>query len=194
MLTLTVRPRRSTAGVARVGGAEAWAGAALLIAVAVAGTVAWGPNGPVIALALAPAVAAAVVDHRTGRVPDRLVVVSCAVTGSLAAVASLAGRSAFPAVIAGALAMMLPLLLLHLAAPDAMGFGDVKLAVPLGAVVGIADWRLALVVLALASGAALMIAVARRRSSIAFGPALVTATSAVVLLIATLGWEVPRWR
>lgn len=194
MLTLTIPPRRSPAGVARAGGAEVWAGAALLIAVAAAGTVAWGPIGLVVGLALAPAVAASVVDHRTGRLPDRLVAASAAVTGSLAAVASLAGRSAFPAVITGALAMMLPLLLLHLAVPEAMGFGDVKLAAPLGAVVGVADWRLALVVLALASGAALVLAVARRRTSVAFGPALVTATAAVLLLVAVLGWEVARWR
>ena len=96
--------------------------------------------------------------------------------------------------IAGALAMALPLLVLHLATPQAMGFGDVKLAVVLGAAVGVADWRLALVVLALASGAAVAVAVVRRRSSIAFGPALAAATCAVLVLIATLGWEVPRWR
>ena len=52
----------------------------------------------------------------------------------------------------GAALMAAPLLVLHLVSPPSMGFGDVKLALLLGAAVGVLDWQLAIPALALAAG------------------------------------------
>ena len=78
-----------------------------------------------------------------------------------------------------------PLLLLHLLAPGSMGFGDVKMALVLGAAVGAVHWQLALVTIALAAGATATVALLRRMNEIAFGPGLVGA-AAFSLLAHTL--------
>ena len=66
--------------------------------------------------------------------------------------------------------MALPLLLMHLASPSSMGFGDVKLAVVVGAAVGAADWQLALPALALAAGATATVGIVERLRHVPFGP------------------------
>jgi leader peptidase (prepilin peptidase)/N-methyltransferase len=78
-----------------------------------------------------------------------------------------------------------PLLVLHLVSPGSMGFGDVKMALVLGAAVGAVHWQLALVTIALASGASATVALLRRMTEIAFGPGLVGA-AAFSLLTHTL--------
>ena len=188
MLALTRSDHPERAEASRGGHAAA---AAVVLAVLVNGTAAWGAVGLAIALALAPAALAAVADRRTGRLPDPLVAATLA--SAIAVGVAVADR--FPAGIAGGAAgMALPLLALHLASPAAMGFGDVKLGVALGALIGVVDARAALAALALASGVAIAVALVRRRSTLAFGPALVAATGAVLVLLATFGWEAPRWR
>jgi leader peptidase (prepilin peptidase)/N-methyltransferase len=77
--------------------------------------------------------------------------------------------------------MTAPLLLLHLVSPSAMGFGDVKLAVVLGAAVGVLDWQLAVPALALAAGATATVGVVTRARTIPFGPGLLAGA-----LVATL--------
>ena len=131
-------------------------------------------------------VAAAIFDARYRRLPDRFTIAAgIAVTG-----AAVVAATTEP--VLGAVAFTLPLLLVHLVDPAAMGFGDVKIALVLGAACGIVDWRLSLVALLTAAAAASVIAVARRVNSIAFGPALVGATMAVVApsMVAgsPLGW------
>ena len=76
-----------------------------------------------------------------------------------------------------------PLLALHLVSPDAMGFGDVKASIVLGAALGSVDWRLGLVALSIGAGSAAAVGLARRLHTIAFGPFLVV--SAAVTLVAT---------
>ena len=89
--------------------------------------------------------------------------------------------SSAPGMAAGAAALALPLLLAHLVDPAGLGFGDVKLAVVLGALVGIIDWRLAPVALGVACMSALGWATVKRVRSLAFGPPLVGGAAVVFL-------------
>jgi leader peptidase (prepilin peptidase) / N-methyltransferase len=135
------------------------------------------------ALTIALLVPAAVIDVEERRLPDvwvatALITLVVALTG-----ASASGRDVeVIGPIAGALAMMLPLLALHLVSPAAMGFGDVKAAAVLGAALGSVDWRLAAVALCVAALLGSVTGLAGRRRSIAFGPHLVAA-SIVVLVV-----------
>lgn len=150
---------------------------------------AWWTSVATSALLMSAAVvlvAAAIVDARYRRLPDRFTIAAgVAVTG-----AAVVAATTEP--VLGAVAFTLPLLLVHLVDPAAMGFGDVKIALVLGAACGLVDWRLSLVALLTAAAAASVIAVARRVNSIAFGPSLVGATVAVVApgMVAgsPLGW------
>jgi leader peptidase (prepilin peptidase)/N-methyltransferase len=80
---------------------------------------------------------------------------------------------ALGALAAGAAAMALPVLALHLVSPASMGFGDVKAAAVLGAAVGTVDWRLGAVALCLAAFSGAGVGLLTRRRTIAFGPFLV---------------------
>ena len=75
--------------------------------------------------------------------------------------------------LAGVPVMALPLLVVHLVTPAAMGFGDVKLAVALGAGLGVLEPKLAVLALAVASGLTLLAAACTRRSAMPFAPGLV---------------------
>src|SRR5690606_31039131 len=95
------------------------------------------------AAALVPAAAAALSDIATGRIPERRV----ALTACPPVAAVLAGspRSAtVTSVLLGAAAMAVPMLVVHLVDPDAIGFGDVKLGAALGAALGVLDATTAL--------------------------------------------------
>lgn len=148
----------------------------------------WAPVAMSVLLISAAVVlvAAAIFDAQYRRLPDRFTIVAgVAVTG-----AAVVAATTEP--VLGAVAFTVPLLLVHLIDPVAMGFGDVKIAVVLGAACGIVDWRLSLVALLGAAAAASVMAAARRVNSIAFGPALVGATVIVVApsMVAgsPLGW------
>ncbi len=128
--------------------------------------------------ALLPAVVA---DIYTQRLPNALVgVAAITLTGALTI--ETIGGAEWPAtsVAAGLAAATAPMLVLHLVSPGAMGFGDVKTAAVLGAAMGVADWRLALAMLALAAGGAVIVATIARLRSIPFGPPLVVAAAAVL--------------
>lgn len=156
---------------------------ALCVAVAVTIATTGAPLGVVTALVFA--VAAAVVDARTGRLPDGIVVP----VGTILLVAALLppDDGELWAITAGAALMSLPLLVLHVVEPEAMGFGDVKLAVGLGAVLGRLDWRLGVVALALGAAVSLVWALVTWRRSIAFGPGLVTGTLLAIGAALALG-------
>jgi leader peptidase (prepilin peptidase)/N-methyltransferase len=135
------------------------------------------------AVAIALLVPAAVVDVEERRLPDEWVAAALIALIVALPVASAAGRDvAVTGSVAGAAAMALPLLVLHLVSPAAMGFGDVKAAAVLGAALGSVDWRLATVALCVASLLGSVTGLAGRRRSIAFGPHLVAA-SIVVLVV-----------
>ena len=130
------------------------------------------------------------VDLRERRLPDPLTL-----GGAASVLALLLARSALtgdlgPMVegLLGAAAMAGILLAFHLASPRGMGFGDVKLGLLLGLVVGARSLDLVLVALLLAGllgglgGLALMIRHRRRDLTLAFGPYLV-AGAALALVV-----------
>ena len=86
-----------------------------------------------------------------------------------------AGDGVWLAALAGGAVAGGLLLLLHLVRPDGMGFGDVKLAAALGALLGTAHWALAVFMLMIASVAGCLATVGVRtwRRSLPFGLFLV---------------------
>jgi leader peptidase (prepilin peptidase)/N-methyltransferase len=153
----------------------------------------WWVEAGLVAVLLVAGVAVAV-DVISERIPDRVVLASLAPTAALLAVYISAGdaRPAIAAVLSGAAAYAVPLLIAHLVAPAALGFGDVKLAGALGAAVGLVDWRYSIAALCLASGLTAVVALVSRRSTMPFAPGLV-AGAALVLLFPILEGS-PTWR
>lgn len=184
--TRVARTRAAAAGAAA-------AIAAIAIGVRVALAEPWWVESALVA-ALAVCTVAAVVDTVSRRIPDRLVLASLVPVG-IALVCLVVGadaRNTLLAVPAGAILFALPLLVVHLIAPSAMGFGDVKLALALGAALGLVEWRFAIIALCLASGVTVAVAVVRRRPTMPFAPGLVAGT-ALALVLPTLEGLLP-WR
>src|SRR5688500_19427959 len=108
-----------------------WAGAALVCAVALLafGAAAGIEVRPVLRLASLVVVCwAAAEDLRTRRLRNVLT--------APALVLAIAGAPALPAALRGALVAPLPLLVIAIPRPEAMGMGDIKLAVVAGALAG----------------------------------------------------------
>jgi leader peptidase (prepilin peptidase)/N-methyltransferase len=126
------------------------------------------------AATVAVLVPAAAVDIRERRLPDSWVLAAAVVLLATTWVAWLFGQTFDATALAlGALVMAGPMMLVHLVSPGAMGFGDVKTGVVLGAALGTVDWRLGLVALTLAAGLGAAVGAARRSATIPFGPFLV---------------------
>jgi leader peptidase (prepilin peptidase)/N-methyltransferase len=146
----------------------------------------------VLAFFAAVLVALSVIDIRTRRLPNRIVLPSAALV--LAAQLAIAPDRALEW-IAAALAAFAVLLAAHLAHPGGLGMGDVKLALLLGAALG---WAVAaaLVIGLLAAGLAAVAVVLRdgwaaRKRAIPLGPFL--ALGGVIALFAgdaILDWYV----
>lgn len=154
---------------------------------------AWWVEAGVVAT-LVVCVVCAVVDVSDGRIPDRLVLASIVPTLLVLVARAASGdlRVAGTAVLLGVVLFAGPLLVMHLAVPDALGFGDVKLAVSLGAAIGMVEWRYAVAGLCLASALTAAVALVRRRPAMPFAPGLV-AGAALVVLLPILTGSVP-WR
>ena len=146
-----------------------------------------------VALALAFAWLAAATDAETGRIPDRLVLLASVPTVAVMCLSVLSGHpDAVVRVVVGLIAFAAPLLVVHVVSPSALGFGDVKLAAALGAAIGLVDPRSAVLALCVASAATALVALARRRSAMAFGPGLVFgAAVSLVAFGASSGRPVP---
>lgn len=129
-------------------------------------------------------VVAAIVDLRTARLPDRIVLPGFAFSLLAAAFAGYLGTAVVGGVLFG-----LPLLAAHLMRPDGMGFGDVKYAAMLGAGIGTIAVPLILPAYLLASAlqASACIAVRARSRPVPFGPALFigSITTVIVALVRT---------
>lgn len=138
---------------------------------------------PLIVVAIIPA---ARIDLVERRLPNRLVAWS-ALVGLAAVVASaLIGASPnLTGAVAGAAAMALPLLAIHLASPASMGFGDVKAAVVLGAALGLISPVLAVVGLVAASAGSALYGILTRQRTVPFGPGLVVGSTVALLLAAS---------
>lgn len=138
----------------------------------------------------AAGVALAVIDGEVKRLPDVIVLPSYVVVALLLTVAAAGAGDWGPLVRAagGAAVTFAFYLALALVQPAAMGFGDVKLAGVLGALMGYLSWS-ALVVATFGAfllGAVvgvLLIATSRggRKTALAFGPFMITAALATVL-------------
>ena len=134
-----------------------------------------------IACALLWLTALTIYDVRQRRLPNALTLPGALAVLVVAAVVGRGGEA-----LLGALALTAPYLAAHLRAPAAMGAGDVKLALGLGALtgaVGIDAWVLA------ALGAPVLtalwgIVVVGRRGTVPHGPSMCVATIAAVALVA----------
>ncbi|MCH5676098.1 prepilin peptidase [Streptomyces gilvus] len=134
-------------------------------------------------LLLAPVgVLLAVVDFRVQRLPDPLTLPLAAAALVLLGLVALVPEHAgdWPTALFGALALGGAFFLLFLINPGGMGFGDVKLALGLGAVLGWYGWATvmlgtfaAFLLGALYGGALVVARRAGRKTAIAFGPFLI---------------------
>lgn len=145
-------------------------------------------------------VAVSVVDLELLRIPDRITFPTlglCAVTMVIASVERSA-TGALSGAVLGAFAYFVLLLLAHLVSPRGMGFGDVKLALLMGLVLGWLGWDpdeavlgpLRLVLRALVFGSIFGVVfgvthqvITRRRGEFPFGPSLALGCLLVVLTV-----------
>jgi leader peptidase (prepilin peptidase)/N-methyltransferase len=161
--------------------------ATALFAIGALALAAVGGTAPIApSMAVAVMVPAAVIDVEQRRLPDMWLggaLIALIATLSLAAALGDPIESASAlSMLGGAVALALPVLVLHLASPNAMGFGDVKAALVLGAAVGAIDWRLGAVALCLAALSGAVVGVLGRHRTIPFGPFLVFGAWVVVLV------------
>lgn len=169
--------------------------AAALVAV-LAWRIEWDVVGWSVGAGLVAATVAAAVDVTTGRLPDPLVLATLA-PATLAVVVAAAdgeGAATLAAVALGAGVFAGPLFVAHLVSPAAIGFGDVKLALALGGLLGLVDARLGLFALCVGSGVTATIGLLRRRASLPFGPGLVLGATVAALLAGPVGGAVLTWR
>ncbi|WP_405924330.1 prepilin peptidase [Streptomyces sp. NBC_00035] len=207
-------PARGWLGLARCGACTAGEAPGSTGAAATSGP-SYGPSTPLVSLAtallcatfalatgtrpelgvwllLAPlAVLLAVVDFKVQRLPDvltlSLVAAALALLGVAAAVPEHAGD--WLNALFGALALGGGYFVLFLINPNGMGFGDVKLALGLGAVLGWYGWSVVFLgtfagfLLGALYGAGLVVARrAGRKTSIPFGPFLIAGAYAGLLI------------
>ncbi len=144
-----------------------------------------------VAAVLIVAAVAACVDLRQRRIPDELVLLALVPAIAMIGVGSVSAADAA----AGVAVFALPLFVLHLLSPGSMGFGDVKLAVPLGAALGAVDPALGLVALCVGSFVTAFTGLSLRRSALPFGPGLVVGAASVLVLSSRFStdWLLP-WR
>ncbi|ODR21173.1 prepilin peptidase [Mycolicibacterium porcinum] len=115
------------------------------------------------------------------RLPNWLTLPGAALVLVVAAVAGCG-----PAALAGAAALSVPYLVAHLASPRAMGGGDVKLALGLGAMTGAfgADvWLLAALAAPMLTAALAAAAILRGIPTVPHGPSMCAASAAAVALV-----------
>lgn len=161
-------------------------GAAVVSIAALTAAVITGTAPIAAAAAVAMTIPAAAIDVEQRRLPDvwiggALVVLLAALVIGTAVGGQTDSGSWFGGLLGGALAMSLPVLVVHMSSPHAMGFGDVKTSMVLGAAVGTIDWRLGAVALCLAALCGGAAGVLGQRRTIPFGPFLVLGAGVTVL-------------
>lgn len=122
-------------------------------------------------------------DLRHQLLPDRVTLPAGPVLAALLTVAAAAGpgpRLALRAAVAGLL-LLAAHALVHLTAPGQLGAGDVKLAGPVGAVLGAVSWSAVLMGVVLAAVVTTTIAGVTRRGHAPHGPGLLLATLFIAL-------------
>lgn len=184
---------------------RAWLGAELLTAaLLVVAALEYGDSVAFVPVALlfALLVPACVIDLRVLRIPDRIVFPGLAVAVPAVIIASLIDDHprAITGALVGALTYFVLLLLPHLVYPRGMGFGDVKLALLLGLVVGWLGWQsdhpvlgpVRLVIYAMVVGLlsgvlfGVLLPMVRRGKAFPLGPGLAIGTVVVTLFASDL--------
>jgi leader peptidase (prepilin peptidase)/N-methyltransferase len=145
--------------------------------VLVGATTVSGPTRIAVASGLCLLCAAAIVDIRAFRLPNRFLLVA-AVLAALAAYFAGAVDSALAAPVMGAA----PFLLVHLADPSALGFGDVKFAAVAGALIAPWWWPAAVLMAVVALAVACAMRLARPSGPRALGPSLFIGTLVALLV------------
>lgn len=144
------------------------------------------------------ALVAAAADVRERRIPNTVVLTGAAATAVLVPIAGAIDgrlRAAVVGAAIGAFCFAGPLLVVHLASPGGVGFGDVKLGVVLGAGLGAGHVVLAPLALVAACAAAIArrVALGRLRGAEPFGPPLAAGACVVLVagqpLVAALGFH-----
>lgn len=174
VVALAIVPARQRAVVDAAVGLSAVAMATLLVA----------SEPPAVAVTLLAwttiVVAAAAIDVRTARLPDRVVLSGLVVTLVGAAVS---GR--IVTALLGCLMLGAPLLLGHLVRPEGLGFGDVKFGCLVGA--GLGMLAISSVVIAYLVSVllhvALCVAIRAGRRAVPFGPALTVSAFLTVSVV-----------
>ncbi|SDF49348.1 leader peptidase (prepilin peptidase) / N-methyltransferase [Cellulosimicrobium cellulans] len=191
--------RRRRADLARELRVAGRAGGVLAL-LAVLAAVWWsGPSWatPAVAVVAAAGALLAVIDARTHRLPDVIVLPTGVAVVVLLAVASLAARDGEPLgrALAGGAAGFCAYAALRLAHPPGLGFGDVKLAGTLGAPLAWLGWAelvAGLLLPFLLGGAwALGLVVlrrARRDTAVAFGPFMVLGAVLACTDVTWIAW------
>lgn len=177
------QPLATTRVPTRAAGCVVVAVASLAAAVPWALSESWWVEAGLVSVLLT-ATTAVLTDMAGGRIPDRVVLASIVPTVVVLGlqIGAGVGRAAGISIALGAVAFALPLLVVHLVAPAALGFGDVKLASALGAALGLVEWRYSVGALCLASGLTGFVALVRRRPTAPFAPGLVLGAALVLLL------------
>ncbi|WP_232663627.1 prepilin peptidase [Pseudonocardia sp. TRM90224] len=149
---------------------------------------------PWLAVVLALAwlgVALAIVDIRHRRLPDLLTLPALPV--ALVLLAPLGAEAVLRGLAGAGVALVLHAAV-HLAAPRAIGAGDVKLAAPLGAVLAASSWAalplaaaLSMVITAVVGVVGLLVRRLRRGSAVPHGPSMLLASWLVVVAAAGTG-------
>lgn len=177
-------------------------GLTALIFAGVAARVGWDPALPAFLVAAAGMVALAFIDLDTQRLPNRVLFPTTVATAALLALAAAidgAWGDLARAATGGAIAFAI-LLLIHVAKPAGMGFGDVKLAFLCGLTLG--WWGLADMVIGLYGGFVLgaivgVVLIATKRAgfgkAIPFGPYMIAGTLLMVMFGAPLADAVRDW-
>ncbi len=148
-----------------------------VVAVLVGATTVSGPTRIAVASGLCLLCAAAIADVRAFRLPNRFLLVA-AVLAALAAHFAGAVDSALAASVVGAA----PFLLVHLADPSALGFGDVKFAAVAGALIAPWWWPAAVLMAVVALAVACAMRLARPSGPRALGPSLFIGTLVALLV------------
>lgn len=169
VITLARSPR-STALVAAAGGLAVMIACALLAPLTMT---------LIVAVWAAPVATATAIDTTAGRLPDVVVL-----PGTVAVFASATLTGHLLSAVGGAVLLAAPMLTIHLARPDGLGFGDVKFGLLLGA--GVGTVGVALVPISFLLAAALQVAICcalhSRDRLVPFGPALAAAAGIVITL------------
>jgi leader peptidase (prepilin peptidase) / N-methyltransferase len=154
----------------------------------------WSPMSWVIALSIPPLAWAAWVDLHTFRLPNFLTLAAAIPPLTFAGVAGVwVSPMATVQVLTGVAIVAVPLGVVHLVSPAAMGMGDVKVCVGIGGCLGMVDPRLGVVALCGASVLTAIAGLVTRSRVLPFGPGLVAGAVITLMVASATSMEAQQW-